>query len=197
MLEGNIEAADFGQCFDMNEFHCLIDALPFMWSGRNHWFMDRRDKTWDLFTPFCEAWCDKMQALFSTYSLGIMDESMIPWVPKTSKLGGLPNYTYEPRKPKGLGTMLKDTAEVVTGILLFCDPVMAPTVQDKKQFALKKSHLPSDPNNAVHPPHVAEALRQAYYSNLKDGDWVGGNAWFGSVAACLALNLEPIIHKDE
>ena len=60
MLEGNIEAADFGQYFDMNEFRCLIAALPFMWSDRNHWFMDRRDKTWDLFTPFCEAWCNKM-----------------------------------------------------------------------------------------------------------------------------------------
>ena len=64
----------------------------------------------------------------------IMDETFIAWCPKMTKLGGLPNYSYEPREPKGLGTMLKDIAEAVIGILLYTDPYMAPSGQDKKKL---------------------------------------------------------------
>ena len=35
----------------------------------------------------------------------IIDESMSAWCPKTSKLGGIPNISYEPRKPIQLGTI--------------------------------------------------------------------------------------------
>ena len=136
--------------------------------------------------PFIEEWNDLMQSLFSNYNHVLMDETFIPWVPKTSKLGGLPNYSWEPRKPKGLGTMLKDSAEAVTGVLIYTDPVMAPSVQDKKSFGDKKSQSPHL-HNKVHAPHVAEVLRQAHYSNLRSGNWVGGDAWFGSMEAAVAL----------
>ena len=46
----------------------------------------------------------------------ILDEMMIAWRPKTSQLGGLPNITFEPRKPKNLGTMLKDGRDTQTGL---------------------------------------------------------------------------------
>ena len=41
---------------------------------------------------------------------------MLAWRPKTSATGGLPNDTFEPRKPKPLGTMLKNGVEATTGV---------------------------------------------------------------------------------
>ena len=49
----------------------------------------------------------------------MVDELMLGWHPKTSKLGGLPNYTYEPRKPTPLGSMFRNGAECMSdGILV-------------------------------------------------------------------------------
>jgi Transposase IS4 len=141
-LECGLQGADFGQYMDVHEYKAIAAALPFMWSDKAHWYHDKRDKPWDVFVPFIQAWNDKQKALFLEYGIAVTDESMFAWVPNTSKLGGLPNYTLEPRKPKPLGTMLKDTAECKTGILLFTDPVMAPSVQDKKPFSQSKSQSP-------------------------------------------------------
>ena len=94
--------------------------------------------------------------------------------------------------------MLQDAKEVVTGLVIYTDPVMAPSVQDRKTFGDTKSQSPEfGGRNVPHAPHVAEVLRQAYHSNLKDGDWLGGDAWFGSVAAALALKLEPVVYVNE
>jgi hypothetical protein len=41
------------------------------------------------------------------------------WFPKTSKLGGFPNYTCELKKPVPLGTMFRNAAECMSGILVF------------------------------------------------------------------------------
>jgi len=49
----------------------------------------------------------------------MLDESMSAWRPKTSKYGGLPNYTFEPRKPVPLGTMFKNAVECITGIFMY------------------------------------------------------------------------------
>ena len=93
------------------------------------------------------------------YKLCCVDESMIAWVPKTSKHGGLPNYTFEKRKPTPLGTMIKDMAEVLTGILLHTDPLMSPSVQDKKMFGGNKSLSPEHMGtNTLHLAHAAETL---------------------------------------
>jgi hypothetical protein len=40
---------------------------------------------------------------------------------KKSKLGGLPNYTYEPRKPIPLGMMFQNGVESISGLLVFQD----------------------------------------------------------------------------
>jgi hypothetical protein len=49
----------------------------------------------------------------------MVDESIRGWQPKTTKLKGLPNYTFEPRKPVPLGTMFCNGVECVSGILVF------------------------------------------------------------------------------
>jgi hypothetical protein len=87
----------------------------------------------------------------------MLDESMSGWRPKTSKLGGLPNITFEPRKPTPLVTMFRNGAECFSGVLVFQDAVQAPEVQSRKPFFNEASHLPGySPITA----HAAEVLRQ-------------------------------------
>jgi hypothetical protein len=59
--------------------------------------------------PCLRSFNEKRKSLFGT-TLLILDESMIGWKPKTSKLGGLPNITFEPRKPVDLASQLKNSA---------------------------------------------------------------------------------------
>lgn len=95
---------------------------------------------------------------------------------------------------KAHGTMLKDSAVCETGMLIFADPCMPPTTQDKKQFALSLSTSPQhEGTTATQPAHVAETLRQAYFSGCQPGkSCVGGDAWFGGVQCCLALKLQEV-----
>jgi len=94
--------------------------------------------------------------------------------------------------------MLTDIAEAIIGLMLYTDPSRAPSVQDKKKFANRLSQSPDAVANAVHAPHVAEVLRQVYSADLhkQKHPFCGGDAWFGSVAACLALKLEEVEHDD-
>jgi hypothetical protein len=62
----------------------------------------------------------------------MLDESMSGWRPKTSKLGGLPNYTYEPQKPVPLGRMFGNGVECISGILVFQDVVQILTTELKR-----------------------------------------------------------------
>ena len=98
---------------------------------------------------------------------------MSGWCPKTSKLGGLPNYTFEPRKPVPLGTMFKNGAECKSGLIVFQDVVMDPEVQHTKEFSDCKSHLPDGSMVLV---HTAEVLRQAKGAQVEKDRWVGGDA---------------------
>lgn len=134
---------DFGQYAEKNEFQAFVTALPWLWSPEQYWYEDKRDVPWDMFTPFLDQWNDKASLLYDIVAI-VLDESMIGWRPKTSKLGGLPNYTLEPRKPVPLGTMLRNAAEAITGGIVYNDPVMLSEVQARKEFSGSKSYLPDD-----------------------------------------------------
>ncbi len=54
--------------------------------------------------PCLSSFNNRHQHLIKTVLL-LIDEFMSGWRPMTTKLGGLPNYTFEPRKPIPLGTM--------------------------------------------------------------------------------------------
>ena len=98
---------------------------------------------------------------------------MSGWRPKTSKLGGLPNYTYKPRKPIPLGTMLRNAAECISGILVGQDVVMRPEIQERKEFFDEPSSIPGwKPIDA----HVSEVLRQAKSAKVPEAGWVCGDA---------------------
>lgn len=179
--------ADFGQYFDQNGFKAFCEAIPYMWSDEKHWYRDKRDVPWDLFMPFIGAWNGKQRDLFHEIVLVCLDESMVGWCPKTSKLGGLPNFIQEPRKPVPLGSMLKDAAEATAGIMLHVDPVMLPEVQAQKEFSQEASVAPNAKSGDMHQPHIAETLRLTKESGIKRGGYTVGDAWFGSVGACIAL----------
>ena len=93
----------------------------------------------------------------------MLDESMSGWRPKTSKLGGLPNYTYEPRKPVPLGTMFRNGAECTTGCIVFQDVVMNPECQYTKKYQDDTSSMP---DKSPIKTHTAEVLRQVEGGDL-------------------------------
>ena len=67
-------------------------------------------------------------------ALLFLDESMFGWRPKTSQLGGLPNYTYEPRNLVPLDTMFNNGVYCIREILMFQDVVMSPECQKRKKY---------------------------------------------------------------
>jgi len=96
---------------------------------------------------------------------------------KTSKLGGLPNYTYEPCKPVLLGKMFKIGAEYLSGIIVYQNVVQMAEVQSRKKYFNDKSSLPGD---VLISAHTAEVLIQVEGAKVPVDGWVGGDSWFGS-----------------
>ncbi len=153
------------------------------------WYLEH--VPWDSFVPFVEAFNQKRRELLRTVFL-LMDESMSAWRPKTLATGGLPNVTYEPRKPKPLGTMYKNGVEATTSILVTQDVVQRSAAQRDKKYDGDVSSLPKqEPIMA----HVAETLCQCESANLADGGWVGGDARFGSIPCVVELKQKLNIYS--
>ena len=95
---------DFGQYGPFYYFKAFASVAAFCWSPEQYWNEDTRDVPWDVFLPCLAGYNDKRRLLIKTI-LMLIDESMSGWHPKMTKLGGLPNYTFEPHKPVPLKTM--------------------------------------------------------------------------------------------
>ena len=76
----------------------------------------------------------------------VLYESMSGQHPKTSKLGGLPNFTHEPRTLVTLGAMLKNAAECNTCTVFYYDVVQNPEQQLRKKCSKDKTNLPDESN---------------------------------------------------
>jgi hypothetical protein len=193
---GRHDYPNFGQYITRNKFKCFMAAAPYCWTDKKNWYLANNEKTWDIFHPILDSYNGKRKHLLETVLILMLDESMSGWRPKTSKLGGLPNITWEPRKPISLGTMFKNGAECKTGIILFQDVVAAPDCQMRKKFYDEDSSLPGTPPV---PQHTAEVLRQVEGAKVIEGGWVGGDAWFGSVITAVEvykrLGVYRYIHK--
>eukprot|EP00957_Ditylum_brightwellii_P194272 14795720-Ditylum_brightwellii.AAC.1 len=107
---------------------------------------------------------------------------MVEWRPKTSKLDGLPNITYEAHKPVELGSMFKNEMECVSEIFKYQDIVQAPEVQQRKKYFCDTSVVSTD---GTSPSHTSEVLCQVEGANLPKGGWVGGASWLGSIATAV------------
>lgn len=185
--EGLEPHANFGQYIPLNYFKCFKAGLPFLWCDEKFWYRDPRSLPWDVVLPFLKESNEKRNALLRVWYL-ILDESMSGWRPKTSKTGGLQNISHEPRKPVDLGTMIKNGAECITGIMAFNDIVQGPVQQREKKYLSEetktKTHMPNGEDMYC---HIAECLRQAEGAQLREGGWMGGDAWFGSVPCAIEL----------
>jgi hypothetical protein len=112
----------------------------------------------------------------------LVDESMSGWRPKTTKLGGLPNCTFEPRKPVPLGTMFRNGVECISGVLVVQDV-------NPEQQALKTYHgdISALPDKSTIPAHTAEVLHLVDGAKIPKGGWVGGDSWFRSVTTAVEV----------
>jgi hypothetical protein len=183
---------DFGQYMPINYFKCFCSAAPYCWSNERYWYEDSRDVPWDVFLPCLSCFNDKRQQLVKTV-LMLVDESMSGWRPKTTKLGGLPNYTYEPRKPVPLGTMFRNGVECVSGMLVIQDVVQNPEQQALKPYFGTMSTLPDGSDITA---HTAEVLRLVEGANIPPSGWVGGDSWFGSTATAVEVMNKFGVHSS-
>jgi len=175
------QPADFGQYLPGTYFRAFVLGFPQIWSPEHLWYSEH--VPWECFLPLVQEFNQKRRNLLHTVYL-LLDESMSAWRPKTSQYGGLPNLTYEPRKPKPLGTMFKNGVEAITGIMVTQDVVQGSDEQREKKYTSDVSSMPQkEPIMA----HVAECLRQCESAAVAQGGWVGGDAWFGSVPCVVEL----------
>ena len=179
---GRRDPPNFGKYMNRKMFECLMSCFCYLWADKKYWFQDNRHLPWDVFMPCLKSMNEKRKKLFVDIVMALYDEPMSGWCPKTSKYGGLPNYTYEPRKPVPLGTMLRNCGCPQTGVLPYQGIVMMPEKQRCKTFGLEDAVLPS---KKVRPQPTAGVLRQALGAGVKKGGWVGGDAWFGSVTSAV------------
>ena len=144
----------------------------------------------NIFVPRLQTYNDQRRTLIRAVLL-ILDESISAWCPKTSKLGGIPNISYKPRKPIPLGNMFNNGVEYISGVLNFQDKFQGP---EKKTENLLwwKSFLSGD--NTI-PSHTSEVLRQVEGSDIPEGGWVGGDAWFGSITAAVKVYKKIKFHS--
>ena len=182
---------DFRCCMSQNEMKAFCSAAPFCWTDDRYWYAPDRDTPWEVFLPCIYQFNDRCQKLIWT-SLLLLDESMSGWQPKISKLGGLPNYMFEPRKPVPLWTMFWNGVECMSNVLVFQDVVQLHEVQSPKKYFGEESHLP---NKANIRSHAAEDLHQVEGAKVKPGGWVGGDSWFGSVLSAVEMKWWFDVHS--
>jgi hypothetical protein len=87
--------------------------------------------TWDVFDGFVKEY-NEVRTSMTDVCYAILDKSMSGWRPKMSVLGGLPNITFEIRKPVNLGTMIKKGCECQTGMMVNHDTVKGSVQQGSK-----------------------------------------------------------------
>lgn len=113
----------------------------------------------------------------------VIDESMSARVPKATKTGGMPSHTFIPRKPKGLGTEMKNSAVPSAGCIIHNEIAMASEQMHNKMFSKYMSRLPGRRNQYIG-NGTAIALRQVYATGATA---VVGDAGFGSVELIVML----------
>ena len=193
MSKGRHSYPDYGQFVDRDEFKCFMSAAVYCWAPRHTWFVDKRDKTWETFQGVVDGYNARRKALFRQPPNGVtLDETMVEWKSKTEQTGGLPNATYEPRKPKDYGTMTHDGTEIYTGINCGHEIVECP----EKMRAKKYSGIPiSFYDKRDTAGHTAVTLRMVEMFGVREGGWVCGDAWFGSIVTAVELYKRFGVHS--
>jgi hypothetical protein len=176
---------NYAQYIPVDYFKAFMAGFPYLWSDRKYWDTNKKELPFDFIKPFMDEYNEMRVRAFKVFYL-VLDESMSGWRPKTSKTGGLPHITQEIRKPVDLGTMIRNAVDGITGIFIHHDPVDSIEHQWRKKYSKPavKSYLPLGENISY---ATAETLRQVEESKVVPGGWACGDAWFGSVEACVEL----------
>ena len=101
-----------------NYFKAFQSAAAYCFADKKYWCIDKRDKRWDIFLPYLRKYNKRRQQLIKIVLL-MLDESMSGWQPNTSKLAGIPNYTFELKNPVLLGTIFCNVVECRSGCIVF------------------------------------------------------------------------------
>ena len=120
--KGRRQYSSFGKYMSINYFKIFVCAAPYYFCKKIYQYIDKRDRPWEIFMP-CVNKFSQRQEEFIKVVLLIIDKSMSGWRPNTSKLGCLPKYTFEPKKPVPMGTMFRNAVECKSGCLVFQDVV--------------------------------------------------------------------------
>lgn len=107
---GRHDPPDFQRYVQKNTFKAFLSALPFVWTEPEAWgrLSTFGKGTWEDFQPVLDHFNQHRfrvgdDELWKVWEVCV-DESMSGWRPKSTKTGGLPHLTAEPRKPVPLGT---------------------------------------------------------------------------------------------
>jgi hypothetical protein len=180
------EFPNYGRFIPQDYMKMFMAGLPFLWADKKYWDHDRDSLPFDFIRPFIDAFVKRRTDLLQCDGI-IMDESMFGWRPKTTKLGGLPHITYEPRKPSvNIGTMSRNGCDISSGIMLFQDLVDRSELQHRKKYSDPPTQS-ALPKKEVISISTAEVLRQVEGAKVDDGGYAIGDAWFGSVQAVVEL----------
>ena len=146
-------------------------GLPYLWVEKKYWDVNSSELPFDFLAPFIAQYNSLRTKTLRVIYL-MLDESMSGWRPKTSKRGGLPHISHEPRKPVPLDMMIRNAVECTTGIFVHHDLVDSCNAQWKKKYSLPPeiSHLPMKEEINY---HCAEVLRQCEESKAVEGGWFG------------------------
>ena len=134
---------NYAQFIPIDYMKAFLHSFPYLWADRKYWDVERGLLPFDFITPFVNEYNHLRKKVIRVMYL-MLDESMSGWRPKTSKRGGLPHISHEPRKPVPLGTMIRNAVECTTGIFVHHDIVDSSTNQWKKKYTnpAVQSHLP-------------------------------------------------------
>eukprot|EP00957_Ditylum_brightwellii_P034867 2642022-Ditylum_brightwellii.AAC.1 len=94
---------------------------------------------------------------------------MSAWQPKTSKLGGSPNITFEKYKPIKVGSILKNLLECISGVFKYQDILQLPELQQQQQNYYGDPSSVS--NSKTIPSHIFKVVCQVEGLNLSEGVW--------------------------
>ena len=98
---------NYGQYISKDYFKAFIYGFPYLWAEKKYWDVNSAEFPFDFLAPFVKEYNSlRTKSICVIYLM--LDESMSGWRPKTSKRGGLPQTSYEPRKPVPLGTMIRN-----------------------------------------------------------------------------------------
>lgn len=157
----------------------FIVAFPFAFCDKKYWFIPKRDVPFECFDPMVEQMNEKRRNLFKDFiRCLIVDETMCPWLPKKSETGGFTKLIFMPRKPHKFGLLFRNAMEAISCIITAQECVKDPEIEDIKKYANLTSHMP---DGSLISHYVADTLRLSEDSGLKEGDWTGGDSYFGGV----------------